>query len=108
MNGSGEKIMQASSAAPDQNKQGAAPLRKIKTGYNSSTFERRADGTILVRPAQPLGPYPARLTERLADTARQAPDRVFIAERDAEGAWRKITYSEAFHAAKAIRAPHLL
>jgi feruloyl-CoA synthase len=94
--------MQPSSAAPDRERQDAAPLRKINTGSNASTFERRADGAILVRPLQPLGPYPARLTERLVETARQAPDRVFIAERDAGGAWRKITYAEAFHAAKAI------
>jgi feruloyl-CoA synthase len=102
MNGSGEKIMQASSARLDPKRQGVAPLRKIKTGSNASTFELRADGAIMVRPAQKLGPYPTRLTERLAHTARQAPDRVFVAERDAEGAWRKITYAEAFHAAKAI------
>ncbi|WP_158812666.1 feruloyl-CoA synthase [Methylocapsa sp. S129] len=94
--------MQASPAAPDQDKPKAAPLRKLKTGSNAATIERRADGVIVVRPSQPLGPYPARLTERLVRFAAEAPERVFIAERDATGEWRKITYAQAFHAAKAI------
>jgi feruloyl-CoA synthase len=95
-------MTQASSAAPDRERRDAAPLRQVRTGSNACDFERRADGAIIVRPAQSLGPYPTRLTERLAETAAQAPDRVFIAERDAEGAWRQISYAEAFHAAKAI------
>jgi feruloyl-CoA synthase len=92
----------ASTAGLDHDKPEAAPLRKLKTGSNAATVERRADGAILVRPVEPLGPYPARLTERLVHFAREAPDRVFVAERDAQGAWRKITYAQALRAAKAI------
>lgn len=94
--------MQANPIAPERDPLAPAPMRKLNTGSNASTFERRADGAILVRPAQPLGPYPARLTERLVRFASEAPSRVFIAERDAQGAWRKVSYSEALHAAKAI------
>jgi feruloyl-CoA synthase len=94
--------MQANSIAPDSHRLQTAPLRKLKIGSNSSNFERRADGAILVRPVQPLGPYPRKMTEQLLRFAREAPDRVFIAERDAQDAWRKITYAEALHAAKAI------
>jgi feruloyl-CoA synthase len=92
----------ASTAGLDHDKPEAAPLRKLKTGSNAATVERRADGAILVRPVEPLGPYPARLTERLVHFAREAPDRVFVAERDPQGAWRKITYAQALRAAKAI------
>jgi feruloyl-CoA synthase len=95
-------VMQASSAAPDRERLDTAPLRKLKTGSNASTFERRADGAILVRPVQRLGPYPSKLTERLVRFARETPDRVFVAERNAAGAWRKVTYAEALYAATAI------
>jgi feruloyl-CoA synthase len=94
--------MQASLVAPERDRAASAPLRKLKTGSNAATVERRADGAILVRPTQPLGAYPMKLTERLARFADEAPQRVFVAERDANGAWRKITYAQAFDAAKAI------
>ena len=94
--------MQASPLSPDRTVLLASPLRKLKTGSVAATFEHRDDGSVFVRPLQPLGPYPARLTERLAQFAGQAPDRVFIAERDAQGEWRKVTYAQAFAAAKTI------
>ena len=48
----------------------------------------------MVRPLHPLGPYPDKLTERLDHWAVHAPDRVFLAERDQNGAWRTATYSQ--------------
>jgi feruloyl-CoA synthase len=94
--------MQASLVAPGRDRAASAPLRRLNTIVNAATIARRADGAILVRPTQPLGAYPRRLTERLARFADAAPQRVFIAERDENGAWRKITYAQAFDAAKAI------
>jgi feruloyl-CoA synthase len=93
--------MPSSFIAPDR-VASAAPLRKLKTGSNAAEIEQRPDGAILVRPREPLGPYPAKLTERLIRFAAEAPDRVFVAERDGQGLWRKITYAQALHAAKAI------
>jgi feruloyl-CoA synthase len=95
-----ERIIMQASDAPDRDR--PAPMRKLKTGSNAASFERRADGAIFVRPIEPLGAYPLKLTERLVRFAREAPDRVFVAERDARGEWRKITYAQALHAAKAI------
>jgi feruloyl-CoA synthase len=95
-------IMQTNSAARPRDQLEAAPLRKLKTGSNAANLERRADGTVLVHPAQSLGTFPTNLTERLVRFAREAPERIFVAERDAQGAWREITYAEAFRAAKAI------
>jgi len=94
--------MQASFIASDQDSAASSPLRRLQTCSNATTVERRADGAILVRPIQELGDYPRKLTERLARFAGVAPERVFIAERDADGAWRKITYAQAYRAAKAI------
>ena len=49
--------MQASPPSPDRTVR-RVPLRKLKTGSNAATFERRADGSIFVRPGSRLGPIP--------------------------------------------------
>ena len=56
---------------------------------------REPDGTIRAHSPHPLGPYPERLTEKLDLWAAIAPERCFLAERDAHGAWRYLTYGEA-------------
>ena len=58
------------------------------------SVERRDDGTIYLRPKVALGDYPVRLTDRLHHWASSQPHRVFMAERDAGGGWRQITYAE--------------
>ena len=70
------------------------PLRPISFGDPKVTVDRRSDGTIYLRPQQALIDYPARLTDSLHHWASVAPDRIFMAERDADGGWRKITYAE--------------
>jgi feruloyl-CoA synthase len=56
---------------------------------------RDPDGTIRAHSPHPLGPYPERLTEKLDVWAALAPERCFLAERDREGAWTRLTYGEA-------------
>ncbi len=56
---------------------------------------RAADGTIRARSPHALGPYARRLTERLDYWAAATPHRPFLAERDAAGAWRFLTYHDA-------------
>lgn len=58
-------------------------------------IEHRMDGAIVARSPHSLGPYPAKLTERLEYWAAQAPDRTFLAQRDAAGAWRTLSYADA-------------
>ena len=72
----------------------AHPLRAISFGNPDVTVDRRDDGTIYLRPKTQLRDYPVRLTDRLHHWAREAPERVFMAERDASGGWRKITYAQ--------------
>jgi feruloyl-CoA synthase len=66
--------------------------------------ERRADGAILLRSPHALAPYPDRLTDKLVFWAKQAPDRVLFAQRDAAGGWHSITYSKALAQARSIGA----
>ncbi|PMR67450.1 feruloyl-CoA synthase [Halomonas heilongjiangensis] len=59
-------------------------------------LERRDDGTRLLHSAISLGDDYARCSgEWLEHWAREAPDRVWLAERDARGAWNTLTYGEA-------------
>jgi len=82
----------------------AAPLRPVRLGAPDCMVERRPDGTLLMRARAALGPYPARITERLIHWAERAPDRVFMADRDPAGAWRTITYGETLRRVRAIGA----
>ncbi|ODS59317.1 MAG: hypothetical protein ABS36_01820 [Acidobacteria bacterium SCN 69-37] len=63
---------------------------------------READGTIRARSPHPLGPYPTRLTDRLDYWAAATPNRPFLAERDANGAWRFLTYADARTRTRAV------
>ncbi|MEW6688605.1 MAG: feruloyl-CoA synthase [Pseudomonadota bacterium] len=80
----------------------AAPLRRVPLGHAEVLAERRGDGSILLRSPHALGAYPARLTERLAQWAREAPDHPFVAQRDASGGWRSLSYVETFARVRAI------
>jgi feruloyl-CoA synthase len=71
-----------------------APLRAISFGDPEVSVERRDDGTIYLRPKIPIGDYPVRLTDRLHHWATTEPNRVFMAEREAGGGWRQITYAQ--------------
>jgi feruloyl-CoA synthase len=63
---------------------------------------RRGDGAILMRSSDALPPYPRVLGQDLLHWANAAPGRVFLAQRRADGGWRKLTYGEALAAVRAI------
>jgi feruloyl-CoA synthase len=80
----------------------ARPVRRVNVFGAEAIFERRADGTMYVRSPRQLGAYPAKLTVHLEHWAVEAPERVFLAQRDARGGWRRLTYAEALRDARAI------
>src|ERR1700750_1467507 len=92
---------QPSSSAPER-AASVSPLRPISFGDPAIDIERRDDGTIYLRPKQPLGDYPVRLTDRLHHWATTTPDRIFMAEREGGRGWRKITYAELLAASRHI------
>lgn len=53
------------------------------------------DGTVILTSRHELGIYPRCLGELLIEWADKSPDRVFLAERDARGEWRRLTYGDA-------------
>ncbi|HVZ51454.1 MAG TPA: feruloyl-CoA synthase [Pseudolabrys sp.] len=81
-----------------------APLRAVKLGAPDAVLERRPDGTLYVRHSQPLAPFHGKLSEPLEKWARLAPDRVFLAQRDTEGQWRKLSYAQVLDQVKRIGA----
>jgi feruloyl-CoA synthase len=80
----------------------AAPLRPVRLGPRDVVVERRPDGTIHLRSPHALAPYPEKLTERLEHWAATAPERTFLAQRDATGGWRKLSYGETLAMVKRI------
>jgi len=64
----------------------------------------RPDGAFLVRSAEPLPNHPRRLGDCLHRWAREAPNRVFLAQRNADRSWRKLTYAETLDAVTRIAA----
>src|SRR5438105_13265388 len=90
------------SATTDSAARADHPLRPISFGTPAVHVERRADGTIYLRPKAQLHDYPVRITDRLHHWAAAAPDRVFMAERNAARGWRQITYAELLTSSRHI------
>jgi feruloyl-CoA synthase len=78
------------------------PLRAISFGNPAVTIDRRDDGTIYLRPKIALGDYPVRVTDRLHHWADAEPNRIFMAEREAGGGWREITYAQLLASTRRI------
>jgi len=56
--------------------------------------ERRADGSVLVRSAEPLGPYAPSMAHLFRAGAERHPERMLAAERDGDG-WSALTWGAA-------------
>src|SRR5262245_43125884 len=82
----------------------AAPFRPVRLGPRDVLVDRRSDGTMLLRSPHALPPYPTKLTERLQHWAATAPERIYLAQRDAAGGWRTVGYGEALAAVRRIGA----
>ena len=63
--------------------------------------ERRDDGTLLLRSAEPLGPYARSMAHLFRDHAEAHPDRPLAAQREGER-WRSVTWGEARTAADGL------
>jgi feruloyl-CoA synthase len=78
------------------------PLRAISFGNPAVEIDRRDNGTIYLKPKMALGEYPVRLTDRLHHWAALEPNRIFMAERDASGGWRQLTYAQLLASTRSI------
>src|SRR6266849_4770537 len=80
----------------------AVSMRAVRLGPRDVEIERRANGTIHLRSPHELAPYPAKLTERLEHWAACAPKRTFLAQRQANGDWRRLSYGETLEQVRRI------
>jgi feruloyl-CoA synthase len=92
------------SVARHTRKKATAPLRPVRLGKLDPVIEQRAGGVIHIRAAQELGPYHDKLSQPLEHWAKIAPDRLFLAQRDAQGEWRKLSYSQVLSSVQRIGA----
>jgi feruloyl-CoA synthase len=76
----------------------------VRFGPRDTIVERRPDGAVMMRSPHPLGPYAEKLTERLVHWAQAAPDRVYLAQRDAAGGWRTLTYAQTLDRVRRLAA----
>ena len=60
----------------------------------NTRFERREDGTLFLYPEGRLATYPARITDWLQHWAHAAPNRLFVARRDANEQWQSVSYAQ--------------
>ena len=71
-------------------------FRKIQWLERDIAVERRPDGVIVLKSRIPLKQYERHVPAALAKWARQAPERIWLAQRSgADRQWRKVSYGEA-------------
>ena len=67
------------------------------------TLERRDDGSLLLRSAEPLGAYPRSMAHWFRENAERHPERVLAAARPPGGAeWVELTWGDARARADAV------
>jgi feruloyl-CoA synthase len=81
--------------------------RPMKFGVTRCVLREGEHGAVYVRADQQLAAHPQRMTDRLLQWARTAPDRTFMARRmhNADGTtgdWQYVTYAQALEKARRI------
>src|SRR5262249_35382211 len=71
-------------------------------GCLEATAVEHDGGVRILRSTEPLGNYPIRLTDCLKHWAREAPDRTFVAQRDAGDRWRRVSFGEMLDHARHV------
>jgi len=71
-------------------------FRKIEWLARDIAVERRPDGTVVLKSRIPLKPYEKHIPASLAKWAKEAPERIWLAQRGGpDRQWRKLSYGEA-------------
>jgi feruloyl-CoA synthase len=71
-------------------------FRKIEWLKRDIDVERRPDGVVVLKSRIPLQAYETHIPASLAKWAKEAPERIWLAQRGGpERQWRKVSYGEA-------------
>jgi len=70
-------------------------MRPLAYAAPAVLCEKMRDGSISYRSTEPLRPYDSSLARLFRSAVERNPAGIFLAERDAGGDWRKLTYAAA-------------
>ncbi|MBR0691936.1 AMP-binding protein [Bradyrhizobium lablabi] len=71
-------------------------FRKVHWLKRDIAVERRDDGTVVMKSRIPLQAYETHIPASLAKWAKEAPERIWLAQRGGpDRQWRKVSYEEA-------------
>jgi feruloyl-CoA synthase len=76
--------------------------REVNILTAEAMMENAPNGCTYVRSPRRLGPYPEKITERIEYWALHAPDRVFLAKREANGSWRTLTFGDTLKQTRSL------
>ncbi|MGH8466279.1 MAG: AMP-binding protein, partial [Pseudomonas sp.] len=79
----------------------APRYRQVSIGHPEVEVSE-VDGILRMRAVEPLAMLPQRLLDRLLHWARVRPQHTFIAAREADGAWREVSYAQMLEHVRAI------
>ncbi|MDB5573157.1 MAG: acyl-CoA synthetase, partial [Tardiphaga sp.] len=71
------------------------PFRKVNWLPREIDIDRRADGVVVLKSRIPLMAYETHIPASLAKWAASHPDRIWLAQRGPDRAWREVSYAEA-------------
>lgn len=79
----------------------APRYREVSIGH-APVEVTEEQGVLHMRSLEPLAELPARLLDRLVHWARVRPEQTFIAARQADGDWRRVSYAQMLESVRAI------
>jgi feruloyl-CoA synthase len=77
-------------------------IRPVNLGNLAVNVTKGQDGVLYIRPVDKLADVPRSNIEMLDYWAKNAPDRLFLADRLPNGEWRRVSYGEARRLSRAI------
>jgi feruloyl-CoA synthase len=82
----------------------ARRVRPVRVAPTEAVVRHGAGGVVYMQSPHPLGPYDTRLTDSLDRWAAEAPERAFLAQRQAgpAGDWIHLTYGDAHRRVRSI------
>ncbi len=78
------------------------PVRPIAYAEPRIIRQDRPDGSLILRSTVPLAPYEPSLAKLFRAAVERNPEGLFLAERNANAAWREVPYEEARLAVDAL------
>ncbi|MGE3904361.1 MAG: feruloyl-CoA synthase [Reyranellaceae bacterium] len=78
------------------------PFARLDFAEPRVRVERRPDGGMVLASGHELGDYPRSLGDMLVHQAQANGDRGFLAERDARGGWRRITFRQTLDGVRGL------